>query len=87
LLVELQDVYCLSVLIRKIKSWRITWMKHVVHIGEKRNAFHMFMGKPEGRNYLEDLCMEGRILFKMNHKEMGCKDVDCVFLAEVGDHW
>lgn len=62
-------------------------MKHVVHIGEKRNAFHMFMGKPEGRNYLEDLCMEGRILFKMNHKEMGCKDVDCVFLAEVGDHW
>jgi hypothetical protein len=38
-------------------------MKHVAHM---RNAFHIFMGKPEGRNYLEDLCIEGRILFKMN---------------------
>jgi hypothetical protein len=23
----------------------------------------------------------------VNHKEMGCKDVDCVCLAEDGDHW
>jgi len=55
-------------------------MKHVAHIGEKRNAIHVFMEKHEGRNHLEDLCIEGRILFKMHHKEMGCKDVDYVWL-------
>jgi len=27
-------------------------MKHVAHMG---NAFHIFMGKPEGRNYLEEI--------------------------------
>jgi hypothetical protein len=43
-------------------------MKHVAHMGEKRNTFHIFTGKPEGRNHLEDLCIEGRILFKINHK-------------------
>jgi len=62
-------------------------MKHVAHMREKRNAFHIFTGKPEGRNYLEDLCIEGRILYKINQKEMGCKDVDCVCLAEYGNHW
>lgn len=61
-------------------------MERVAHLGEKRNAFHIFVGKHEGRNHLEGLCIEGRILFKMDHKGMGCKDVDCVCLVEDGVH-
>jgi hypothetical protein len=42
----------------------MTLMEHVAQMGEKRIAFQIFMGKPEGRIHLEDLCFEGRVLLK-----------------------
>jgi hypothetical protein len=36
-------------------------MEHVAHLGEKRNAFLIFVGKHEGRNHLKGLCIEGKV--------------------------
>jgi hypothetical protein len=35
-----------------IKSMRMRWTGHVVLMGENRNAYRMFVGKPEGKRPL-----------------------------------
>jgi hypothetical protein len=45
---ELRDLYSLSSIIRIIKS-RIGWAGHVARMGEKRNAYRLLVGKPEGK--------------------------------------
>jgi hypothetical protein len=38
--------------IRLMKSRRMRWAGHVARIGEKKNAYGMLMGKPEGKRPL-----------------------------------
>jgi hypothetical protein len=33
-------------------------------MGERRGAYRALVGKPEGRNYLEDPAVDGRIILK-----------------------
>jgi hypothetical protein len=35
-----------------IKSRRLRWAGHVARMGEKRNAYRILVGKPEGRRQL-----------------------------------
>jgi hypothetical protein len=35
-----------------IKSRRMRWAEHVARMGEKRNAYRMLVGKPEGKRPL-----------------------------------
>jgi hypothetical protein len=35
-----------------IKSRRMRWAGHVARIGEKRNAYRILVGKPEGKRLL-----------------------------------
>jgi hypothetical protein len=39
-------------LIRIIKSRRMRCVGHVAQMGEKRNAYRLFVGKPEGKRPL-----------------------------------
>jgi hypothetical protein len=39
-------------LIRIIKSRRMRWVGHIARIGEKRNAYRLLVGKPEGKRPL-----------------------------------
>jgi hypothetical protein len=39
-------------IIRLIKSRRMRWVGHVARIGEKRNAYRILVGKPEGKRPL-----------------------------------
>jgi hypothetical protein len=39
-------------IIRKIKSRRMRWTGHVARMGEKRNAYRLLVGKPEGERPL-----------------------------------
>jgi hypothetical protein len=49
---ELRDLYPSSSIIKMIKSRRMRWACHVARIGEKRNAYRLLVGKPEGKRPL-----------------------------------
>jgi hypothetical protein len=49
---EIRDLYSSPSIIRIIKSRRIRWAGHVEEMGEKRNAYRLLMGKPEGKRPL-----------------------------------
>jgi hypothetical protein len=49
---ELCDLYSLPIIIRIIKSRRMRWAGHIARMGEKRNAYRLLVGKPEGKRLL-----------------------------------
>jgi hypothetical protein len=49
---ELRDLYSSPSIIRMIKSGRMKWARHVSTNGEKRNAYRLLAGKPEGQRPL-----------------------------------
>jgi hypothetical protein len=46
---ELHNLYSSPSIIRIIKSRRMRWAGHVARMGEKRNAYRILVGKPEGK--------------------------------------
>jgi hypothetical protein len=46
---ELRDLYSSPSIIRIIKSRRMRREGHVARMGEKRNAYRLLVGKPEGK--------------------------------------
>jgi hypothetical protein len=46
---EHHNLYSLPNMIRMIKSRRMRWAGHVASMGEKRNAYRILVGKPEGK--------------------------------------
>jgi hypothetical protein len=49
---ELHDLYSSPRIIRVVKSRRMRWAGHVTRMGERRNAYRLLVGKPEGRRPL-----------------------------------
>jgi hypothetical protein len=49
---ELHNLYSSPNIIRMMKSRGMRWGRHVVRMGEKRNAYKILMGKPEGKRPL-----------------------------------
>jgi hypothetical protein len=49
---ELRDLYSSPSIIRIIKSRRMRWAGHVARMGERRNAYRLLVGKPEGKRPL-----------------------------------
>jgi hypothetical protein len=49
---ELNDLYSSPNVIRVIKSRRMRWAGHVARMGEKRDAYRILVGRPEGRRPL-----------------------------------
>jgi hypothetical protein len=49
---ELGDLCSSPSIIGIIKSWRMRWAGHVARIREKRNAYRLLVGKPEGKGPL-----------------------------------
>jgi hypothetical protein len=47
---ELNDVYCSPNTLRVIKSRRMRWAGHVLHMGEGRSVYMVLVGKPEGKS-------------------------------------
>jgi hypothetical protein len=61
---ELYTLYSSLNIIRVIKSKRLRWAGHVAHMGARRVAYRALVGKPEGRNHLEDPGVDGMIILK-----------------------
>jgi hypothetical protein len=49
---ELRDFYSSPSIIRIIKSRRMKWAGNVARMGERRNAYRLLEGKPEGKRPL-----------------------------------
>jgi hypothetical protein len=49
---ELCDLYSSPSIIRIIKSRRMRWAGHAARMGEKRNAYRLLVGKPDGKRPL-----------------------------------
>jgi hypothetical protein len=59
---ELHTLYPLLNVIRVIKVKKDAMVRDVACTGERRNAYMVLVGKPEGKRHLEDLSMDDRIL-------------------------
>jgi hypothetical protein len=61
---EVYDLCSSPNIIRVIKSRRLRWAGHVARMGKRRSAYRVLVGKPQGRNHLEDPGVDGRIILK-----------------------
>jgi hypothetical protein len=84
---ELRDLYSSPSIIRIIKSRRMGWRGHVVRIGEKRNAYRLLVGKPEGRIPLGRPRCRWVDNIKMDLLEIGWGGVDWIDLAQDRNKW
>jgi len=46
---ELYHLSCSPNIIRVIRSRRMRWAGHVAHMGDKRGAYSVLVGRPEGK--------------------------------------
>ena len=79
---ELNDLYCSPNIIRVIISRKIGWVGHVTHMGEKRVAHKVLVGKLEGKRPLG----RPRSRWEDNIK-MDLQEVDWIDLAQDRDRW
>ena len=49
---ELNDLSSSPNIVRVIKSRRMRWAGHMVHMGEERGVYRVLVGKPEGKRPL-----------------------------------
>jgi hypothetical protein len=61
---ELYVLYSSPNIIRVMKSRRLRWAGEVARMGDRRCAYRALVGKPEGRNHLEDPGVDGMIILK-----------------------
>jgi hypothetical protein len=83
---ELHDLYSSPSIIR-IKSRKMRWASHVARMGEKRNAYRLLVGKPEGKRPLGRPRSRWVDNIKMDLGEVGWSDVDWIGLAKDRNRW
>jgi hypothetical protein len=84
---ELRDLYSSPSIIRIIKSRRMNWTGHVARMGEKRNAYRLLVGKPEGKRPLGRPRRRWVDNIRMDLGEVGRGDVDWIGLAQDKNRW
>jgi hypothetical protein len=82
---ELHDLHSSPRIIRMIKTRRMRWTGHVARMGEKRSAYRLFVGKPEGRRPLGRPRRRWLDNIRMDVVEVGWGDVDSIGLAQDRD--
>jgi hypothetical protein len=84
---ELHNLYSSSSIIRMIKSRRMRLAGHVAQMGEKRNAYRILGGKPEGKRSLGRPRCKWVDNIKMDLREIGWSCMDWIHLAQDRDQW
>jgi hypothetical protein len=79
---ELRDLCSSPSIIIIIKSRRMRWARHVARIGEKRNAYRLLVGKPEGKRPLGRPRRRWVVNIRMDLGEVVWGDVDWIGLAQ-----
>jgi hypothetical protein len=84
---ELHDLYSSPSIIRIIKARMMRWAGHVARKGEKRNAYRLLVGKPEGMKSLGRPRRRWLDKIRRDLVEVGWDDVDWIGLAKDRDRW
>jgi hypothetical protein len=84
---ELHNLYSSPSIIRMIKSRRMRWVEHLAGMGEKRIAYRILVGKPEGKRPLGRPRHKWVNNIKMDLRNIGCDSVDWIDLAQDRDQW
>jgi hypothetical protein len=84
---KFHDLYSSPSIIRIIKARRMRWTGHVARMGEKRNAYRLLVGKPEGRRPLGRPRHRWLDNIRMDLAKVGWGDVDWIGLAQDRDKW
>jgi len=83
---ELNDQYYSSNIIRVITSGRMRWASYVAHMGERRGAYRVLFGNPEGRRPLEGDRYRWEHNVNIDPQEVGWGMV-WIYLAQGRDRW
>jgi hypothetical protein len=83
---ELSDLYSSSI-IRIIKLRRMRWAGHVSRMGEKRTAYRLLVGKPEGKRPLGRPRRRWVDNIGMDLGAVGWGDVNSINLAQDRNRW
>jgi hypothetical protein len=70
-----------------IKSRRMRWAGHVAQMGEKRNAYRILVGKPEGKRPLGRPRCRWVDNIKMDLREIGRDGMDWIDMVQDRDQW
>jgi hypothetical protein len=84
---ELRDFYSSLSTLRIIKSMRMRWAGHVARMGEKRNAYRLLVGKPEGKRPLGRTRRMWVDNIRMDLGEVRWGDDDWIGLAQNRNRW
>jgi hypothetical protein len=84
---ELHNFYSSPNIIRMIKSRRMRWAGHVARMGEKRNAYKILVGKPEGKRPVGRPRSKWVDNIKIDLREMEWDSMDWNDLAQDRDQW
>jgi hypothetical protein len=84
---ELHNLYSSPNINRMIKSRRIRLAGHVERIGEKRNAYGILVGKPEGKRPLGRPRRRWVDNIKMDLRAIGWGGMDWIDPAQDRDRW
>jgi hypothetical protein len=61
---ELHNLHDLLNIIRVIELRRMRWVGRIARTEEIRDAYNILIGKPEGKNHLEDPGIDGKIILE-----------------------
>ena len=69
---ETNDMFYSPVTFAVIKSRRMSWVVHIVRMGERRRVHKVLVGKPEGNRQLGEPRCRREDNIKMEIQEVGC---------------
>jgi len=81
------DLYSSPIIVRVIKSRRMRWARHVVHMCEERGVYRVFLGKPEGRKPLGRPRRRWVDNIRVDLQEEGCGYMEWIGLSQDRDRW
>jgi hypothetical protein len=84
---ELRNLYSSSSIIRMMKSRKMRWAGHVARMEEKRNAYRLLVGKPEGKRPLGRPRRRWLDNVRMDIGQVGWGDVEWIGLAQDRNRW
>jgi hypothetical protein len=84
---ELHNLYSSPSIIIVMKSRIMIWAGQVARMRKKRNAYRIFVEKPEGKRPLGRPRRSWFNRIKMDLREIGCDRIDWIDLALDRDQW